>query len=71
MGQLDTVASVSADTCRTVEGSQRALWAKVCQTCIDVWERCLGRTDGRHYEGLMTAPAWEKVYKCVCVSVES
>lgn len=41
--QPDTVASVSADTCRTLLGSQRALWAKVCQTCIDVWERRLGR----------------------------
>ena len=67
--QPDTVASVSADTCRTLVGSQRAPWAKVCQTCIDVWERCLGRTDGRHYEGLMTVPAGEKVYKCVCVFV--
>lgn len=67
--QPDTVASVSADTCRTVEGSQRAPSAKVCQTCIDVWERCLGRADGRHNEGLMTVPAGKKV--CVCVGVRS
>lgn len=40
--QPDTVASVSADTCRTAVGSQRAPRAKVCQTRIDVWERCLG-----------------------------
>lgn len=67
--QPDTVASVSADTYRTAAGSQRAPWAKVCQTCIDVWERCLGRADGRHYEGLMTVLAREKVYSCVCVFV--
>jgi len=67
--QPDTVASVSADTGRTLVGCQRAPWAKVCQTCIDVWERCLGRTDGRRGEGLMTVPAWEKVCVCVCVCV--
>lgn len=56
----DTVASVSADTCRTVVGSRRAPRAKVCQTCIDIWESCLGGADGRHYEGLMTVAAREK-----------
>lgn len=60
--QPDTVASVSADMCRTVVGSQRAPWAKVCQTCIDAWERRLDRTDGRQREGLMTVPAEEKMY---------
>lgn len=55
--QPDTVASVSADTHRTVVGSQRALWAKVCQTCIDVWKTRLGLADRRNYEGLMTVPA--------------
>lgn len=61
--QLDTVASVSADTGRTGVRSQRAMWAKVCQTCIDVWESCLRRADGHHYEDLMTVPAREKVCK--------
>ncbi|TNN25895.1 hypothetical protein EYF80_063969 [Liparis tanakae] len=65
--QPDTVASVSADAGRTPVGSQRAPRAEVCQTRIDVWERCLGRTDGRRAEGLMTAPAWEKLCVCVCV----
>lgn len=54
--QPDTVTSVSADTHRTVVGSQRAPRAKVCQTCIDVWESCLGLADRRDYEGLMTVP---------------
>lgn len=63
--QFDTVASFSADMCRTVVGSQRAPWAKVCQTCIDVWQRCLGGADGRLYECLMTVPTQQKVYKYV------
>ena len=44
--QPDTVACVSADMCRTVVGSQRALWAKVCQTCIDVRQKCLDLLTG-------------------------
>lgn len=61
--QLDTVASVSADTRRTGVRSQRAKWAKVCQTCIDVWESYLRRADGHHCEGLMTVSVGGKLYK--------
>lgn len=64
--QPDTVTSVSADTHRTVVGSQRAPRAKVCQTCIDVWESCLGLADRRDYEGLMIVPPKDVLYKCMC-----
>lgn len=68
--QPDTVAFVSADTCRTPLESLRAALAEVSQRCIDVWERRLGRAVGRHNDDSMTIRAkGGGFHVCVCVCV--